>query len=127
MGFKTILLIDDDPDDHELFIEAVQQISNTTTCISLTSAILALQKLKSKELNPDVIFLDLNMPVMSGQEFLTQIKETENIKDIPVIIYSTTSQRKIMDLTKQLGAIYFITKPSTFGDLVKVLTPIVCQ
>jgi CheY-like chemotaxis protein len=123
--YQNIVLIDDDGDDQEIFLEAVQQISTTAKCIAFSDAKNALEKLISKEITPDVIFLDLNMPIMTGQEFLFELKKTYDIKDIPVIIFSTTSHLATLKLTKEMGALDFITKPSMFNDLIKVLSPLI--
>jgi len=125
MIFSNILLIDDDDDDQEIFQSAVQQISTSVRYNYLNSAREALQKLSSGEVSPEVIFLDLNMPLMSGQEFLTQIKQREPLSDIPIIIFSTSSDPTTKELTKALGAYDFITKPSDFDQLVDLLTPLI--
>ena len=123
MRYKNILLIDDDDDDQEIFLTAVEEVSDSVTCVALSDANKALQKLASKDLRPDVIFLDLNMPIMNGQQFLVEIKKHVALQNIPVIIFSTTSHYPTIQLTKELGATDFITKPARYDELVKILTP----
>lgn len=125
MQYRNILLIDDDEEDHDIFKTALAMLSKDLLCKSYTNASEALQKLTNRELEPDVIFLDLNMPIMSGQEFLTTIKQREGIKDIPIIIFSTSSSSSTIQLTKELGAANFITKPNRFDTLVDILKPII--
>ncbi len=125
MLYRNILLIDDDAEDHEIFLSALTSISKKLQCVTFTNAREALGKLLNKDLNPDVIFLDLNMPVMSGQEFLTEVKKREETKTIPVIIFSTSSNPSTIKLTKEMGAIDFITKPNRFDALVDILKPII--
>ena len=125
MAYRNILLIDDDLEDHEIFRSALETLSQNLICNSYTNAKDALATLTANALNPDVIFLDLNMPVMSGQEFLVQVKQIETTKDIPVIIYSTSSNMSTIQLTKELGAVDFITKPDRFDALVDILKPII--
>jgi CheY-like chemotaxis protein len=122
MRYKNILLIDDDDDDQEIFLSAVEELSGSVHCIALSGATDALQKLTSKILHPDVIFLDLNMPIMNGQQFLVEIKKNEELKNIPVIIFSTTSHCTTIQHTKKLGAFDFITKPARYDELIKILT-----
>lgn len=120
-------MIDDDEDDQEFFITAIDQISKAVKCTTISRASEALQKLKEKTLKPDVIFLDLNMPVMNGQQFLTEIKKDPVLQNIPVIIFSTSSHETTIQLMKELGAKNFITKPDTFDKLVLLLTPFIHQ
>ena len=121
MKFRSILLIDDDGDDHEIFNAALAKASATVICTGFTEAPEALQELKKGAVNPDVIFLDLNMPVMNGQQFLHAIKQTSGLREIPVVIFSTSSHPATIQLTKDMGAMDFITKPDRFDDLVNIL------
>ncbi len=123
MAYKDILLIDDDEDDQEIFITAANTLSHNIKCTAIFDAAVALEKLSGKSIIPDVIFLDLNMPVMNGQQFLLEIKKRESLRDIPVIIFSTSSQPKTIDTMKKLGAHDFITKPGLFDELVTILKP----
>jgi CheY-like chemotaxis protein len=122
MLFQNILHIDDDADDHEIFYSALRKISNAVHYVGLTSSKQALARLIAKELTPDVIFLDLNIPEMSGQQFLVEIKKYDDLRRIPVIILSTSSHPATIELTKELGASDFITKPHSFDKLVQILS-----
>jgi CheY-like chemotaxis protein len=125
MGYKKILLIDDDEDDQEIFLTAVEELSATVECIAMSDASQALAQLASKDLEPEVIFIDLNMPVMNGQQFLIEIKKKEELRSIPVIIFSTSSHPATIELTKEFGAHDFITKPDNFDRLVTILKPLI--
>jgi CheY-like chemotaxis protein len=122
MSFQNILHIDDDADDHEIFYNALRKINDAINYNALTNARKALAGLVAKELTPDVIFLDLNLPEMSGQQFLVEIKKSESLRHIPVIILSTSSHIGTIELTKELGAHDFITKPNSFDKLVQILS-----
>lgn len=122
MNFQRILLIDDDQDDQELFLTAVSQISDKVDCVALADARMALKKLRTEELQPEAIFLDLNMPVMNGQQFLTELKNDPSIASIPVIMFSTSSQLSTIQLTKKLGALDYIVKPDNYSNLVTILS-----
>lgn len=125
MTYKHILLVDDDTEDQEIFETALELVGENLQCTSFSNAKDALHKLVAGEVNPDVIFLDLNMPVMSGQEFLMKIKKQDGICDIPVIIFSTSSNQNTIKQMKELGAVDFLTKPSRFDTLVDSLKPII--
>ncbi|WP_082564300.1 response regulator [Flavobacterium sp. Root420] len=86
-----------------------------------------LNRLYNKELDiPDIIFLDLNMPVMSGFESLKQIRDDAKFKDIPIIaIYSTSATEDGIKNTFGLGANAYIVKPTDFNDLKKLLKKVI--
>jgi len=123
---KRFLLVDDDNDDRELFSEALASVNPIIICDLAADAEEALLKLDSREFDsPDVIFLDINLPVMTGWQFLTKLKSQEQYKDIPVIMYSTSNNQRDRDTAKDLGALCFITKPSAFKKLQNTLDVIV--
>lgn len=123
MGYKTIFHIDDDDDDIDFFATAVNQLSAAVSYFSFTNAGEALQKLLTGETPPDVIFLDLNMPVINGQEFLLRLKTIEFLQDIPVIILSSSSDPYTIEQLKTQGTIDFLTKPSGIKELINLLRP----
>ena len=121
MKYKNILLIDDDEDDQDLFLLALKELQASIKFVGFYDALLAFNKLVNKEISPDAIFLDLNMPIINGFQFLSLLKKTDELKNIPIIIYSTSSQENMIKLAKENGAHDFITKPSKFRDLVNIL------
>lgn len=124
MTYKNILQIDDDADDCEFFMEALQAVSQADYT-SMHNPVEALRKLIEQELIPDVIFLDLNMPIMSGFEFLTEIKKQDILKNIPVIIYSTSQMEENKNKASAFGASGYISKPSDFNEMKRILTTFV--
>ena len=121
MKFNRVLLIDDDEDDRELFGEAIKEVKSSPVVTVIDNAVDALRKLISKEIIADLIFLDLNMPMMRGDEFLTLIKQHERLKEIPVIVLTTSSGEQVEKMVKGLGAREFVTKPPSFEGLVTIL------
>ena len=122
---KRFLLIDDDTDDRELFSEALASVNPAIICDLAADAEEAFTKLDEKENTPDMIFLDINMPVMTGWQFLSNLKNTAAYKDIPVIMYSTSNNQRYKDIARDLGALCFITKPSAFKKLKSTLDIII--
>jgi len=120
MAYKKFLQIDDDLDDCELFMEALNAVSYSSYT-GINDPVEAYNKLLMMEIKPDVIFLDLNMPVMSGLELLTEIKKQEILQQIPIIIFSTSQLEDIKREAKQLGAHDYISKPNNFNDLKQIL------
>lgn len=75
-----------------------------------------------KHPRPNLILLDLNMPRMDGREALARIKSDTQLKDIPVLILTTSKQDRDIALSKQAGASSFLSKPELFEDLTDMLT-----
>ena len=124
MLHKNILLIDDDDDDAELFCEAILVVGENVDCLTETNPIKALENLKNGEYLPDLIFLDYNMPVLNGNEFLKKMKEVQQLRKIPVILYSSYSESAAEHLCITQDADRYITKPNNFEQLTAVLKDI---
>lgn len=120
---KTILIIDDDIDDQEILITAIQELDETIVCFTALNGKDGLEKLRSKEIVPRLIFLDLNMPAMNGFQFLEHVKGSDELNNIPIIVFSTSSNPADVQQTKKLGAIDFFTKPTSFLRLKQLLIP----
>lgn len=116
---KHILIVDDDSDDRELFMEALREVDESVLCTYATNGQNALKTLKDPAFKPDFIFLDLNMPIMDGKQCLKQLKKLPRIREIPVIIFSTSTLLEDEMEVQQLGASFFFTKPDFFGQLVE--------
>lgn len=122
---KFFLLADDDRDDAELFGEALSSIDPPVTFehVADGQAVFKFLSDESRK-NPDVIFLDLNMPEMSGWQCLAKLKNDMYYREIPVIMYSTSTNPRDREIARELGAIGFVTKPTDFKLLTKILTEI---
>ncbi|AWA31520.1 response regulator [Flavobacterium magnum] len=118
----TIFLTDDDSDDCLLFSEALRESHSGVTLNVTTDGVRLMEMLHGAPLmTPMVLFLDLNMPRKNGFECLEEIRKSPNLKDIPVIIFSTSSNTDIIDRTYRQGANYFISKPNSFVLLKKAI------
>jgi CheY-like chemotaxis protein len=118
----TILYADDDAEDKEMFCDALRQINPRIKTILAPDGLQALRILKSCTELPSHIFLDINMPIMTGTECLIKIKTIERLSRIPVIMLSTTSNKPEIKNVIQLGAQYFMNKTYSFNNLVQNLT-----
>ena len=86
----------------------------------------ALQHLKNDPHSlPDYIFLDLNMPRMNGREFLQELKRNYQLKEIPVVIYTTSSSGRDVEEARELGAKEFLTKPADFKSICREVSRII--
>lgn len=106
----AVLLVDDDPDDVELTKLMLGQARLTLDVSFAGSGGEALNRLKDGG-PPDLILLDLNMPVMCGDDVLRALKAHPRLRGIPVVIFSTSSNPEDESRTRKLGAAGFITKP----------------
>jgi CheY-like chemotaxis protein len=118
---KKLLLVDDDEDDREIFLSVVQSIAPAIECRMATNGQDALNKLNQHADLPDLIFLDLNMPLMDGRQFLREVKKHHTLKEIPVIVLSTSSDKETITLSRSLGASDFITKPDKYSGWEETL------
>jgi CheY-like chemotaxis protein len=112
----NILYVDDDAEDQELFCEAILALSTELSCACASSCEEALSLLHSTAVLPEYIFLDINMPNMDGKSCCKELKRHEHLRHIPVIFYSTTSNKKEIDECISLGA-RFIPKPNSIAAL----------
>ena len=125
---KIFLLADDDADDTQLFCEALHDIDPSIVCYCAIDGKQALAILNNKELKkPQVIFLDINMPGMNGWECLKKLKEIEEFKHIPVLIYSTSSHQREANIALDMGALCLFTKPTYFKELKDILKILVAN
>ena len=111
-----VLMVDDDMDDQLLFQRALKKIDLSLICETAEDGAEALIKLEIPP-PPDVIFLDLNMPVMNGFECLSVLKKEEKYKNIPIIIYSTANDAGTIEKAREMGANAFFSKPADFSLL----------
>jgi CheY-like chemotaxis protein len=122
---RNIFLADDDLDDVELFQEALEDVCTSCTLISSKNGVELLKKLSASHLPPQVIFIDINMPVMNGLECLKYIRSRENLKNVPVVILTTSTSPGTIAHAYKLGASLFAEKPSEFGQLKKLINYVI--
>lgn len=117
-----VLLTDDDEDDRLIFKEILNEMDKDITVDMVNDGKQLMDFLATKNNPlPHIIFLDLNMPNMSGLECLKKIRENEKYSNISIAIYSTSTSEKDIDDTFYHGANIYITKPAAYSELKKVL------
>jgi CheY-like chemotaxis protein len=118
----NLLLADDDTDDCDFFKDALNDLSIATTITTVSDGVKLMQLLTQKEFKlPDILYLDLNMPRKNGFDCLAEIKLNEKLKKLPVIIFSTSFNKEVVELLHGKGAHYYIRKPAEFSNLKKVI------
>lgn len=118
---RHILLADDDEDDCLLFKDALDEllVSGKFSCVSNGEKLM--QLLADSKLLPDFIFLDMNMPRKSGLQCLLEIKANASLKDIPVVILSTSFEPNMMERLYENGAQLCLKKPNEFTKLKEAI------
>jgi CheY-like chemotaxis protein len=124
--FIMITLADDDEDDRLFFTDAFDELKINTVVNTVNNGRELINFLNHEEtVLPNIIFLDLNMPILNGIDCLKEIKSNNKFKDIAIAIYSTSSSEQDIENTFVLGANIYIKKPSNFNDLKKILSDVV--
>lgn len=123
-----ILMADDDDDDFVLTQKALKESKLLNTLIRVKDGEELLDYLQKQgeyaeheTVRPGVILLDLNMPRKDGREALKEIKSNDDLKDIPVVVFTTSKAEEDIYKSYQLGVNSFITKPVTFENLIAVM------
>jgi PleD family two-component response regulator len=112
---KTLLLAEDDEDDYVLFCEAIKDFPAPLELHWVRNGEELMAALKQDK--TDIIFLDINMPLKNGFECLTEIRGDVQLKETPVIIYSTSDDTKLIDWMYNAGANLYLCKPTDFKRL----------
>lgn len=118
-GYR-FLVADDDADDFLFLKDALSEIAPEVEVAHLDSCIKLVDLMESSE-SPDLIFLDLNMPVFSGRECMKQIRVHNRWKNVPVIIYSTSNAEQDVKSCMEDGADLYIVKPNSFKALLNLV------
>src|SRR5690349_9806896 len=106
----TILYCDDDWDDLVMFTESVREFAPKAKCHTIDNTEKTLEYLTDSDNIPDIIFLDINLPGMSGVELLKWLKQNPNLRSVPIIMYSTTVDARQTTYCLELGASAVIKK-----------------
>lgn len=118
----NIALADDDEDDRLLFKDAIEEIKmKTKLSLFINGKELMDYLTLPNVILPEVVFLDLNMPIKNGMQCLKEIRENAHLNNLSVAIYSTSSSENDIEETFINGANVYINKPNRFGDLKSVI------
>ncbi|MDB5257745.1 MAG: response regulator receiver protein [Chitinophagaceae bacterium] len=119
---KNIFIADDDSDDLILFEDALREVCKDSLLTMAKDGQQLMQILdRTVPPPPDVIFLDLNMPRKNGFECLDEIKLSSKLKNIPIVIFSTSDQPEAVNRVYEQGAHHFLKKPSSFPLLKQAI------
>jgi CheY-like chemotaxis protein len=121
----SIFFADDDADDRAFFSEAIQEIGKSVVCYSVKDGSGIFNLLVENSTAPDIIFLDINMPVLDGWDSLLRLKSDVKYARIPVIMYSTTGLLVHVQKALTLGALCLVTKPDNFNRIKEILAEVI--
>ena len=120
--YRSILLIDDDTEDQEIFLDAIKEVDPGVHCTTANDAEAALKQLNEEiVVRPDILFIDLNMPKINGKQLLKEIKKSDHLKGIPVVMYSTFFGPQDIEEITSLGAVHYMIKATRFIELCNAL------
>jgi CheY-like chemotaxis protein len=120
-----IFYVDDDPDDIEIFIDALKTANSGISCATARDGEEALMLLQATNILPDLMFIDVNMPKLSGVEFLSELRSDVRFAKIPAIIYSTGSHNLEKVDQQKLGILKIMKKHSDYRKLCVELKNII--
>jgi two-component system, chemotaxis family, response regulator Rcp1 len=125
----SILLVDDSPDDVELTLMALERTQFANNVSVVSDGVYAMQYLKQEgqykdAQKPALVMLDLNMPRKNGQQVLAEMKANENLRQIPVVILTTSQAEEDIVRSYDLGANCYVTKPVDLEQLIQVVQAI---
>ena len=115
---KRILLAEDDEDDFLLFRDAIDDYNGTLHLNWVKDGEELMRELRESSAKiPDMVFLDINMPRKNGFECLTDIRNDKNLAHLPVIIFSTSNDKALVNWMYNAGANLYLCKPTNFRNL----------
>ncbi len=116
-----IILAEDDSDDCLLFTEALSEIDETIRLTVVNNGVKLMELLHGLTALPTLIFTDLNMPLKNGMECIQEIRESQQLKSLPVIVFSTYFDTSMAEKLHRIGATHYFVKPNAFHDLKSVI------
>jgi len=118
----TVVLVDDDSDDRLIFEDAFSKLKIKSNLVQFQNGLEAIQYFEKEDTKvPHIIFLDLNMPIMTGIEALQILRKDKKYRNVPIAIYSTSNAESDKEATLVSGANIYITKPNDYSKLKQVL------
>jgi CheY-like chemotaxis protein len=119
---RTVVIIDDDLDDIQFLTEAIAAVDVSIKCVSFENPLKAIETISMDEsLQPSFVFIDFNMPRMSGEECLERLKEIGHLKATTFVINSTSMPLKMKKLLRGKGAAYAFKKKATVKSLNRIV------
>ena len=120
---NTVILADDDIDDIDIFKEAISAIDGNIKLEVVKNGKELMSLLR--HMLPDLLFLDLEMPQKNGLECLVEIRGDEKLKDIPTIVFSSTTRQSNIQTAYEMGGHLFLVKSPVYSELTAAIKAVV--
>ncbi|HDZ15492.1 hypothetical protein LCGC14_1714280 [marine sediment metagenome] len=121
-----ILLTDDDEDDREIFEETIKDLERDAKVLTLNDGKQLMDYLSdTSNPLPDILFLDINMPHKDGHQSLREIRADSRLRQLCVLMYSTSDYSNDVQKAYEIGADGFIQKPSSHRKLKEILQKVI--
>jgi CheY-like chemotaxis protein len=121
----NILLADDDTDDCELFESALKELPVATDLTIVNNGQQLMDLLNNIQRLPDLLLLDINMPLKNGIQCLIEIRQIPKLQDLCVVIFSTTIAKHTLNTLYDYGVQYYLRKPDLYSKLKESLEKII--
>lgn len=119
---KLVIVIDDDKNEKEIMRYVFRKAAPRIHCISFIYPILAVKQICDDAFPvPDYIFIDINMPIMSGAECLLELRKVNKLKNIPIVMLSTSIRGNDADNLRKRGATHTFQKPFGLNGYTEIL------
>jgi CheY-like chemotaxis protein len=115
----TIFYTDDDQEDLDFFREATEAIDDNLELVTLDGSSKLLDIIENPPPHPHILFLDLNMPGLTGFDVIEILRGEKHMNDLPIVIFSTSKDEDAIRKSRELGASYYVQKSNTFDSLRK--------
>jgi len=116
MYVKKIMMAEDDEEDVDLFKDVLSDLAVDVKLQVAANGVELMKMLSETEIFPELVFLDLNMPLKNGMLCLEEIKTNQRWKNIKVIILSTSSHQDQIKAAYDKGADFYLTKSASYTD-----------
>jgi CheY-like chemotaxis protein len=121
-----ILLVDDNLNEHFFFKHALAQVARPVRFDALEGGVELVEHFKDEQNPlPDILFLDINMPLKNGKECLSLLRADERFDIVPIVMYSTSDAQRDIDETYALGADLYVRKPNGMDALRSMISSVI--
>ena len=117
----SIHYIDDDEEDLEFFNAAALKVPSVLNMHTYMRSNEFLNAIENVDVTKTIVFLDINMPEKSGFDILKILRSNDKLKSLPIIMYSTSKEQKVIDISKEFGADYYAVKPASYLSIEELI------